>query len=81
MRILVDGNPDINGQCAVCSSEKQPCPRWNAKAIGAERTLPFLLCSVRPHLERGILLWGPQYRKGMDLLGHGRAMTTIPGLK
>ena len=51
------------GQCILGSIRREVASRHREVT-----DCPSLLCFVRPHLEHCIQVWGPQYRKDMELL-------------
>ncbi|KAJ7397208.1 hypothetical protein BTVI_137311 [Pitangus sulphuratus] len=72
LEVLVDEKLDITRLCALAA--------WKAKRVLAsiksimgsklrEGILPLCTALLRPHLQCGIQLQGPQHRKDMDLLG------------
>ena len=57
--------------CAL-AAQKANCVLGCIKSSVASRSrdviLPLCSALMRPHLERCVQLWSPQYRKDMDLL-------------
>ncbi|PKU45220.1 hypothetical protein llap_4481 [Limosa lapponica baueri] len=77
---------NMSQQCML-TAQKASCIMGWIKSIMASRSmeviLPLYSTLVRPHLEYRIQLWGPQYKKDMDLLEQVQRSTTkaIRGLE
>ncbi|GAB0180078.1 hypothetical protein GRJ2_000473100 [Grus japonensis] len=84
--LLVDEKLDMSRQCAL-TAQKANCIlgyiKSNVTSRSREVTLPLCSALVRPHLEYCIQLWGPQYRRDMELLEQvqRRATKLIRGLE
>ncbi|GAB0186853.1 hypothetical protein GRJ2_001150600 [Grus japonensis] len=84
--ILVDEKLDMSWQCAL-AAQKDNCTLGCIKRSVANRSreviLPPYSAPVRPRLEYCIQLWGPRYKKDMNLLEQvqRRATKMIRGLE
>ncbi|GAB0177364.1 mitochondrial enolase superfamily member 1 [Grus japonensis] len=65
--VLVDEKLNVSQQCALAESHLYPGLHQKKQQV-REGILPFYSTLVRPHLEYCIQLWGPQYKKDMELL-------------
>ena len=64
--VLVD---DKEPTACSCSSEGQWYPGFQQKRGGQkEQIVPFYTALMRTHLEYCVQVWGPQYRKDVELL-------------
>ncbi|GAB0195461.1 hypothetical protein GRJ2_002011400 [Grus japonensis] len=84
--VLVDENLNMTRQCALAAQKANHilgCIKRSVTSRSREEILPLYSALVRPHLEYCIQLWGPQYRKDMELLERvqRRAMKMIQGLE
>jgi len=66
----VDEELHMSHQCAL-TTQKVICILGCIKGTVPNRLREVILplCSVRPHMDYCVLLWSPQHRRAMDLLG------------
>ncbi|GAB0194640.1 mitochondrial enolase superfamily member 1 [Grus japonensis] len=69
--ILIDEKLNMSWQCALAAQKANRvlgCITGSVTSRSREGILPLCSALVRPHLEYCIQLWGPQYRRDMELL-------------
>jgi len=81
----VDKKLDMSHQCVLAAQKANcllSCIKRRVASRSREVILPLCSALVRPHLQYGVQLWGPQQKKGMDLLERvlKRATKVLRGL-